>query len=227
MDCRPIPRLPKLRIADNYSAYVGRDNAKVVASLHWTNTDAAKEPAAVWVVKTATTIYGTYQRGWTGGRGAGQWHGYHEILYAGAFLLGHSGMLAAAQAMQSNMVTPYKYVEAIDIAKSAAFPDQYLYNRPFFTEEAGKPLYFGDGVGGDIGRRYLTVCAPATIEALGPVLVMQNGPGGITGYDALLQGAMGVSNKSAALAFSDRFRNLTPNLFSNALTVDETEVWTV
>ena len=211
---------------DNYSAYVGRDNAKVVASLHWTNTDAAKEPAAVWVVKTAIAIYGTYQRGWTGGRGAGQWHGYHEILYAGAFLLGHSGMLAAAQAMQSNMVTPFNYVSALDIAKSAAWPDQYLYNRPFFAEEVGKPIYVGDGVGGDISRRYLTVCTPSTIEALGPVIALQNGPGGVAGYDVVLQGAMSVSNvKSAALAFCDRFRNLTPNPFSQPNSQAELDTW--
>ena len=211
---------------DNYSAYVGRDNAKVVAALHWTNTDAAKEPAAVWIVKTAITIYGTYQRGWMGGRGAGQWHGYHEILYAGAFLLGHSGMLAAAQAMQSNMVTPFRYVGALDLGKSAAWPDTYLYNRPFFSDEIDKPLYFGDGVGGDISRRYLTVCTPATIEALGPVIAMQNGPGGVTGYDAVLQGSMSPANaKSAPLAFCDRYRNLTPNSFAQQNSQSELDAW--
>ena len=215
-----------VKAVDGYSAYLGRDHAKVVASLHWAASNAAKDPAIDWVVKTAISIYGTYQRGWIGGRGAGQWHGYHEILYAAAFLLGHSGMLAAAQAMQSNMVSPFGYVDAGAVAKSAAFPDIYVYNRPFFTEEIGKPYYFGDGVGGDVSRRYATICTPATVEALGPVLALQNGPGGISGGAAILQGSMSPSNlKSAALAYCDRFRNFQPNLFANENTPEELETW--
>ena len=214
--------------SSGYTAYTGKDNAKVVASLHWTNTDAAKEPAAVWVVKTAINIYGLYQRGWGGGRGAGQWHGYHSVLYAAAFMLGHSGMLAAAQSLESNMVTVFRYLGAADLAKGAAWPDQYLYNRPYFVEETGKPICFTSGVGGDVSRRYLSVCTPATLEELGPVLALQNGPGAVTGYGAVMQGSMDVSNpKSAPLAFCDRFRTYTPNLFPNANTQVELDTWDV
>lgn len=211
---------------DGYSGYYAKANAEVWNSLHTNISDAAKADALLILIEWARDLMGLYERGWRGGYGAGQWHGIHEVMFLGAFVLQDSAMLAAAQDVMSNLYAA-EWIKAADKNLPVKGPDHPNYDginnppydRPFFEDDVGIPNYVGDGFGGNMSRRYFATAGPAMFSGTLFLMGLKNGPGGITGAEAIAQSSdLTTANQLAApVAYVDRYRTLRPWDFVNDL----------
>jgi|GEM_PF-2713009 len=141
------------------------------------------------------------------GAGAGQQGAFHTYIYYGAFLFGDTDMLATAQALNSNMNANCKYVDFADVGTAA--PGKAGVNaQTFFDEHVGTPHIIPDEWASNMDSRYGGTAARTSVFETMAVKMLRNGPGGITGAQALLKGGAfsAANDNSAHIAFMDRYR---------------------
>ena len=172
------------------------------------------------IIQFGLDVIAAYQAGSLFANGAGQWHGYHSFAYFAAFLLKDATLLSGAQAIQSNMQSMPLWVNDDLTGSSGQWPSGNIggknwFGRTYDETDIGKPDWNGSGgrkgseVPADSG--YKSIALPIGTQELLPLLLLQDGPGGISGYDAFLQaeggnGRYDTSNpRAAAIAIMGRW----------------------
>lgn len=203
------------RQSANYSADHAVDRALACYLLHGASIDEADRFAlAEAVIQFGLDVAANYEGlSLDYSDGAGQFHGYHPFVYFAAFLLGDATLLSVAQALESNMQTHPRWVtpELLGTDGGGGWPSANRagttwFNRVFDETDLGKPDWTGVGgtTGAMIPGAYKTISLPIGAQELFPILLLRNGPGGITGYDAVLQsgghnGAYDTTNPRASM----------------------------
>lgn len=198
--------------SNHYSTQLSPYYAKMMMQLHRDTLSVTDRDAIILrVVNMAIQQYGLYERGRKGsasfGGGAGQIGINGMFMYYGAFLLGDANMLAAAQDWSSGMISQ-AFWQASSLTGDRANDKNSIKAQPFFEEMEGAPFLMPDEYTSSHNGRYVDEGATIMSWELLAVCLLQNGPGGVTGAQALLAGdtySTG-SRRAAALACLDRFR---------------------
>jgi hypothetical protein len=200
-------------VSESYPAGLGRGLASILYAAHCT-TGAEREAIVKHIVRRGIDLHGTaLSTPWgAGSAGAGMHHVYAPVRYMTAFLLGDAAMLVSAQAQLSNTFTHPFLVPSLEEGRFVAFPansGQFFQNRATFaSEDIGKPWWRDTWRGSNVNTRYIQVSLPVGAMEAFPVLLLQNGPGGVTGVQAALQGPNDSSNtRSAIMQVYDRVRD--------------------
>jgi len=187
-------RYRRMQVLPGYSGYSAQYSAELSDArlfLHSNVSDANTDELFDRCVMVGIHTYGAYKRGYRGtGGGAGQ--GFNEIddLYVAGFALGSQAMIDAANDMRSNLTVQMGTVTAPLIGKSTVFPGGvgkgYRYRSPYQTSQIGLPEWSLIGAG--ITERYRDVCSAPFLAGLPALALLQNGPSGLTGEQALING---------------------------------------
>lgn len=213
----------------NYSRDFGLQRGDAFTFLHSSGTNAAKRITFLRSIQHGIDTHAEIsQNGVTFIGGAGQYYGGHFFTYAAAFALNDTNILTSAKAQYSSTLRQHGWVKSENIGQAALFPatsgDNYVNYSTYTDEDLGIPEWLRDpSLGTDfavtdppgqlIGNnasavaRYRALYPVGMVEALN-IALLQNGPGGVTGEDAILDGgAFDSTNiRAAALAFYDRGR---------------------
>lgn len=207
--------------ATNYSRDIADNYARFIMLLHDDTLSAVERDAIVdTVVRFAIQIHGLVERGWgnfanvnPGGvsGGAGQQGAVHPWIYYGAFLLGDPPMLAAAQGMATNM-NANGYWPTPEVIGTSAPGKSGVNAQTFFEEHLGTPFIIPDEWGSNFDTRYGVIAGNISVWETLAVALLRDGPGGVTGTQAMLKGgAFDDSNPAAAhVAMMDRVRQWVP-----------------
>jgi len=201
-----LRRMHVLAGYSGYSAQYGPDLSDARLLLHSNVSDANTDELFDRCVMHGIHIYGAYKAGYRGMAGAGQ--GFNEVddLYIAAFALGNQTMLDAANDMRSNLTSQFRYVASGDVGYAAKFPGGvgvgYRYRATYQNAHLGVPEWQPSDAG--IIARYRSVCSPASLPASMSVALLQNGPSGASGDQAMVAGGY-----TAALEYMDRLVNYT------------------
>ena len=185
-----------------------------------TVSDEDKMLLAELVCQIGDDVIAAYQAGSTFANGAGQWHGYHAFATFSAFLTKDPVRLAAAQAIQSNSHSMPKWVTSDMLGQSGQWPSGDIggsnwNGRTYDETDLGKPDWNGSGgrkgseVPADAG--YKSIALVIGTQELLPELLLVDGPGGISGLDAFLQGEGNngrfdtTNDRAAAIAVMSRW----------------------
>lgn len=215
----------------NYAGQYGVTRGDILTALHTSAANATKLPLAIAAVQYGIDVAGSIKAGDLGAAGAGQCHGQAPFLFLAAFMLKSSQLLTYAMTMQSNMTHQQFWVQSSDIGKPVLFPaGASLSNRnhqTYLPEQIGEPAWvtrdvdpwpgfpYGQDPQSDnsqSGARYETVVRVNQPGEIINVGLLQNGPGGVDGCQALLR--MGPYDKTnryaAAIAWLDNVAAAEP-----------------
>ena len=196
----------------NYSANISPGYAHLMMLLHRQGLTAAERQAiADRIIRFGIQIMGIIERGGRGlSAGAGQGGGIHPWLYYTAFLLNDATLLAAAKSLETQMVSA-RWITATDVGRRAPGKSGAA-AQTFFEEHVGTPFVIPDEFGSNLDTRYGVIGALIVAYETLAVTLLENGPAGETGVEALLDGGpLEPSNpRAAGLAFLDRYRTWTP-----------------
>lgn len=205
-----------------------RDWAKSIGAvwqwLHTTGTWADKSQTFLRMVQYGIDLDGLAANGWPGDEGAGQWHGFHPLHFLAAFHLGNNAMLARAQALRSNMRTQTFWVPSSIVGIAVPFPSTQtarLYQDTYYSEHVGLPEWDINGrpsldftvaeASSSEVTRYRNTAVGGFVADVMATSLLVNGPGGISGADAILSGANDATNDNAAvIAYTDRYMSWEP-----------------
>lgn len=206
----------------NYSAQLAKPYSEYIAQLHSDAiTTQQREEVIERVIDFGIQIYGNTTRGFgqlaSRNSGAGQQGAIHPWLYYGAFLLQDTTMLAAAKAMNSNMNATSFWIQASDVGRAVStLSSSGTANSMTFLEEmVGMPDSNPEDENALIHAAYVgpggSILAWETLV----VEMLQNGPGGVSGTTALLDGGAfdNTNSKAAHVAYMDRIRTWQPRTF--------------
>lgn len=228
----------KAGTGSTYMSTIGTAYNGALLALHTSASDVDKRTAALKLCQAGIDRAGEYDRGWRGASGAGQFQCYLESMFFAAFLLKDAGLLAKAQGSTQNIVQQMRFVQTANVGFAPGWPtggvlDQRRFNRSFKTVHDGQPWLFQQNEVADVTstmdqtQRYLGTSAPSAVMGLLAILLLQDGPGGISGADAWLQatgggivgnGAKDATNpRMAAVWFMDRYFNIRPNLITSQI----------
>lgn len=162
-----------------------------------------KEALADIVIRNGLDVYSRMEKGFVGTFGAGQHHGYSAFLYFLGFMFGDAAIVTAAEAEPSNMQDHPRWIKSTDVGADMAFPASVgqlqRYRMTYFNEDVGVPFWSEPWRGSQPSARYFPITAHGIGCELLPVLLLQNGPAGKTGYDSYLRGgSYGTANERAA-----------------------------
>lgn len=223
----------------NYSARITDKSAQYVMQIHNAATSEADRQTLIdGTICKGIDMEGAISHGWNGvpsyfaptfyrGTGAGQNADYELWIYAAAFLLGSSTMLAAAQSIGSTRSTPGYWVDNSWVGKGTpqvTGGGKTHNTQTFFSEHVGQPLMIPDEFSSEFSTRYGVEAYWTNAWETLAIAMFQNGPGGINGVDAVLRGgALSQANTSAAhVAFLQVIREMKPWPMA---TNDPTDVW--
>ncbi len=200
--------------SSNYSATVTRPYIDYMMLLHDSTVSVSDRQKIIDdVVRHAIQIHGLTTRGWeqTRASGAGQGFAYHPWIYYGAFLLGDQTMLDAAQALQSTAVSFAQWITPDDVGTPAPGKSGAT-SQTFFQEHVGVPFIIPDEWGSNHDTRYGVIAQSSSAIELMAIQLLQNGPGGVSGTEALLDGELfdNTSQRAASLAHIDRVMTFQP-----------------
>lgn len=200
----------------NYSADLTAFYYPVLVYLHQSGlSESDRQDLADVVIKFAIQISGLVSRGWGDlagiEAGAGQHFGVHNWLYAAAFLLNNATFLSQAQSMNTGMNAMSTWADSL-LTGRAAPGKSTVAAQTFFTEQEGVPFMIPDEFGSNHDTRYGAIAAGAGGEELLPLMLFQNGPAGVSGASAVLNGgSFNSTNEAAAcIAHMDRMRSWDP-----------------
>lgn len=234
----------------NYSRDFGLQRGDAFTFLHSSGTNAAKRITFLRSIQHGIDTHAEIsQNGVTFIGGAGQYYGGHFFTYAAAFALNDTDILTSAKAQYSSTLRQHGWVESENIGQAALFPatagDNYVNYSTYTDEDLGIPEWLRDpslgtnfavpdppgqliGNNASALARYRELYPVGMVEALN-IALLQNGPGGITGEDAILDGGAfdNTNIKAAALAFYDRGRPMQDYypLPTAYLTAPRKEAW--
>jgi hypothetical protein len=195
------------------------------------NSDAEKRVLINRMIQIGLDRYADYLGGWRGGSGAGQFQKELECMAFAGFALKSTAILDAAKDVRQNVVGQCKWVPETAVGYSPGWPtgggpltNQRRWNPHFKPIHVGQPFLFQANTlqnslhGMSILQRYLPTSSAAVAMGLFSVLLLQNGPGGITGLDWWLtvgggNGTLDATNDRAAAVFwIDRYINAKSDL---------------
>lgn len=185
--------------SNGYAGDYGGPRAHCLTMLHSDALNATqKKTLAQKVIRQGLEVYAAIQNGWQANLqfqpfdGAGQWHGYHPQLYTTAFLLNNSDILLSCQLLASNMQDNISWINSTDIGFAAEFPgpsgEQSRNRWTFMGNDLGKPHWNEKYRGSQRTARYFDISTPVGTSEMFAVILLQNGPGGVSGYEAFLNG---------------------------------------
>lgn len=201
--------------AAQYSGQIADDYAQLMLLLHSAATSASDRDAIIdTVIKQGIHIHGLVQRGWLDeaayGVGAGQSGGVNPWVYGAAFLLNDASLLASARALNTNMTACGVWVTP-EMVGGAAPGKSGVSSQTFLPEMVGQPLLMPDEIGSNHDTRYGAIGAYISGWEHLPVLLFQNGPGGVSGLSAILNGPNDNTNQRAAsVAHLAKYRSWSP-----------------
>ncbi len=203
-------------ISNNYSAALAERYSAPLVTLHDDRySDAEKQDLLYKIVTWAIQMEGCYDEGFRGAgavtSGAGQIFCYIPHFVTGAFALQSATMLTKI----GNMETPFDQCFWIGSDDWTVYPfgeDSGDVGSGFFEEHWGEPfLSASQDLGPQPNSRYGDEATRGNqIEAVA-VFLLQNGPGGETGFSWRNNGAYGTSNdKSAIWGYMDKASTMEP-----------------
>lgn len=210
----------------NYSRDFGLKRADAHAFLHLNRTDSAKRLTLLRSIQHGIDLAQAQANGYGGFGGAGQNYGRSFFSYVAAFGLQSAPLLAAAQAMGGGALRQHFWALSSELEQTVQFPagssDSHRHESPLLQSDLNIPEWDRDTLDptrrdADPNARYRGFWPIGMFEALN-VALLQNGPGGISGAQAILGGgAFDETNPMAAgFAFYDRARK-TPQDIGNGL----------
>jgi hypothetical protein len=202
-----------------YSSNIGSKFSDGRLFLHSNAVDGDKKPIRDRVIMRGIHAYGAYKNGWRGAEGAGQGFESSEDLFHAGMALGNADMLAAAADLDCNITSQYRFITAADVGIGVDFPGAvgrgYRYRRTYKTEQIGWPEWQpGDN---QMVARYRSVVPEAFLPGIMSVLLLQNGPGGMDGAEAIRGGGAfdATNNKAASTMYLDRMMRATPHNYNS------------
>lgn len=201
---------------DDYSAQWMERRKSAFRALHSTLPEAQKRVLADIMITHAIDLEAIADAGWTGQDGAGQGLGFIEYLYFAGFLLKDAGLLEKARAIRSSEFgTPHYFTPAYKIGQSVPFPSGRgrggKYDQTWFQEHLDTVMIQTSGDGSLVTSRYSSILQEAAPKGILPVVLLQNGPDGINGIEAITgtTDEIGPANPtSAPIAAMDVFRSV-------------------
>lgn len=218
--------------SSNYSSDYGVQRAFEMLRLHTNASTADKRDALLRMVRYGLWRWSQYKRflvdgtsSAAGSAGAGQWQGYLPYIALAGFALGRSDILADAQNITANLngqpfwATPdMEGMPFYWYSQSGSGADQERRNRTAFPQDIdqvwmsqqGNPLDQANSF--DAAQRYLSTSSPGMCYEIMAIMLLQNGPGGVTGDEWLRGGAAAADDKTnrkaAAIRWLDVYRAL-------------------
>lgn len=201
---------------DDYSAQWMERRKTAFRALHSDLPSPQKRQLADIMITHAIDLEAIIDAGWKGRGGAGQGLGFIEYLYFAGFLLGDDALLEKARSIQSSEFGgPHYFTPEHKIGASVPFPSGSgrgsKYDQTWFREHLGTVIIQTSGNGSLVTSRYSSILQKAASKGILPVILLQNGPGGITGIEAITgtTGIIGPANpRSAPIASMDVFRSV-------------------
>ncbi|WP_126975560.1 hypothetical protein [Frigidibacter oleivorans] len=203
--------------SDNYSAGLAHWHAKFIALAHdVTTTPAERQMIVDTIIRFGIHLKGLRERGWNDdakvGEGAGQSGGLSPWLYAAAFLLGDADLLEIARTTATNMVHTGFWAKEANVGQ-AVFGDT-VSAQTFLPEHVDQPFVVPTVISSSL-TRYTTIGLNITAWEHMPVMLLQAGPGGIDGIEAILDGPFDTTNdRAASLAYLAQADVFIPDLGS-------------
>ena len=202
--------------ASNYSRDFALTRSDALTFLHSTYSQAEKTTTLLRTIKKGIDIAGMVANGFTWDGGAGQGYGRQEFPYIAAFALDDATLLTNAQDHEGSTLNQHFWVDSSRIGFGAKYPfsssQLYFNGATYLPSDLDVPEWRVDtsDITDDTAAwtmRYREMYPAGMMGALN-VALLQNGPGGITGDEAILQsGAFDETNPFAAcLAYYDRAR---------------------
>lgn len=217
---------------DGYSSVYAYDRAEAMLSLFLdpggnATHIAGRQNLAILLGQWGIDYVESVAAGLTRSAGAGQWNGYRLFMKLAAFLFGSSEYLAWSRQVLTNSTDQPFWVTDTEVG----FPVTYdtgndaagarLVGETFQAVELGTPNWLKEfaqipTANAHIYKIYsetwLDVCA-FELLAMG---LLRNGPGGISGVEAVLDGPNDTSNsRAAAFAYLDRTATWRNETFSS------------
>lgn len=174
--------------------------------------DDQKRHVGLIMATIANDIAAVMDLGWTGHQGAAQGYGIIAFAYIGAFALNDADLLQAAQNLRSGEISYGKHIWQDESHLNAPLPwpesKGKLSRLPSGAtiRQMGRVMIQADGFDIKPNARYKPDVADNAGKAVLPIMLLQNGPGGISGTQAITQSdeTIGPSNRlSAAIASFD------------------------
>lgn len=206
-----------LQGGNNYSGFYGLSRADNLAFLHSFASNSRKRVVLLRSIQHGIDIAQAHlASGFTNQGGAGQHYGMSFFSYVAAFALDNTPLLSVAQAMKGGALGQHFWATQSELFEEVDFPstssDSHVNESPLLQSDLNIPEW--DRQPGDSrrrnagpGARYRQFSTVGMAEALN-VMLLQNGPGGLSGAEAVLQGgAFDETNPAAAaMAYYDRIR---------------------
>ncbi|MET1410689.1 hypothetical protein ABVF61_00375 [Roseibium sp. HPY-6] len=198
---------------DGYVGTYGLARSAALYALHSSAfTDEQKRQIIYRLIPIALDVLATFQKGMLYAAGAGQWHGYHNILRHVAWVMNDDEMAAACQTIKSNMQDHPDWIRIEDRGMAVDFPapkGQLFRNRvTFHNSHIGKP-HWSEKSRGASQPRYFDISGAVRTVELEPDLMLGPGPGGLTGLQHFLNGPNDQTNpRASAPGFKDRYRTM-------------------
>lgn len=207
-----------------YMSTAGVAAAHAYLRLHIGPNDATKQTLRNRIIALGLDCYDAYLAGWRGRSGAGQFQKDLEAMVMAGFALQRADILAAAAEVRQNIVGQTMFVKPAHLGYSPGWPtgggantNQRRYNPSIKAIHVDQPYLFQQSKVDlptsclSVVQRYLPVSTAAAIQGLLFILMLRNGPGGISGLTWWLNshggnGAMDITNdKVAAIWWLDRW----------------------
>lgn len=218
----------------NYSRDYGLTRNDALTFLHSDVAQSAKRLTFLRAIQKGIDLHGMVdQAGFTGLDGAGQGYGRQEFPYLAAFALNDADILASARAQLGNTLAMHFWIDAERVGFAAKWPhdasNTYKNNATYVASDIGaadwrkEPNDHREDAA-QMFARYRDM-GPSGMLGWLNIGLLQNGPGGIDGVDAAINGARDTTNpRAAAPAHYDRMA--APNdTFDTYLTAPRRAAW--
>lgn len=201
----------------NYSRDIAPFYAELIAQMHRSGISNTDRDAVLRVIALhASDVAGLSERGYFGpaqrGTGAGQSGAIEPMLWAAAFFFNSSYMLDIARQFNTLMLANGIWISNADVG-IAAPGNATRTGQTYLPEMVGSPWIVVDDETSEPSGRYVPVASAVMAFEVPVTALHQNGPGGLDGFAAMLNGPNDTTNQKAATpAFLSQWRRWSPNI---------------
>lgn len=219
LDIGQIHRRTRIDRDHNYSGNIAPRYARLLMHLH----DASLSDEDWWKVADLVISYGIQMQGICEngfppqGMGAGQGGALEPWQYATGFLLGDMSFITAGREVRTNMTQNGIWLTEATKGRVPSFASQEggVYYQPVLDGMENHPYNMPDGFGTNSDTRYGYLGTRNAMVELLPLILLQNGPGSLSGMEAILEGPMDITNqKAATTAYLSCYRAQNPDTSS-------------